>query len=127
MTWSHNLSLSHQVGVQGSWGYRWMNQEDAAAERATFEVSGNHLWSLADRYLLETQLRYALANSIEAERRLQDVAWSSSLNVYFEDQVSLLATVGAHYDGNRVFTDEYTGWSWSYQLGLTYKLDRLFS
>jgi hypothetical protein len=150
LTWVRNPSLNHQLALGVAGSYRTVNYTvdyPAIADNSLREdllrgeLGIEHLWTLADRYRLDTSLGFT-GRYIEMEqddqrsiRRTLDTRLGSTFRMFVEDNLSVVASIRGtnsqdYYevsggpqpdlDGERYRRD----WNWSYGLGFEYYLDR---
>lgn len=124
LSWFHNFSLTQQLNLYGILSYTWDNDAAASSEFASSSAGVGHLWNLADRYRLDTTLAYSGSNRPNGPANRGRVSISSSLNVFIEDQASLVFQAKANYQWDHFESYKRYGWAWDYRLGLTYHLDR---
>jgi len=145
--WVRNLSLNHQLTLNTWVSYR---QEDrSVAEPLGQSYSDQreilrggfslvHLWTIADRYRLDTVLDFVgsylernndVSRIIERDFRTE---LGSTFRIFLEDNMSLVASIrGANAHGyddlqDQVDTKRYSRiWDWSYGIGIEYYLDRV--
>ncbi|MFH2053548.1 MAG: hypothetical protein ABIK96_13875 [bacterium] len=131
--WARNLSLHHQLTLSANLDYTWVRNVYTVEEGAGIRFQGDHLWNVADRYRLDTMLRagYEYREDLELvdqEYLLRSVVvdLSSSLRIYLEDSLNLVASVQGGYDWRRGGDPkvDWTLWKWSYGIGVEYALDR---
>jgi hypothetical protein len=150
ITWVRNPTLNHQLAVGLVGSYRTVNytrdypeREDVSTREDYLrgEFSIQHLWTVADRYRLDTSLgfsgRYSEAerDDLRSIRRDLETRLGSSFRMFVEDNLSLVASLQG---SNAQIDAETTGgsqpdiegeqyrraWRWSYRVGLEYYLDR---
>ena len=144
--WARNLSFNHQLTLKTGVNYNQSDEshewDSGRSDSARWEDLGGvidlaHLWTIADRYRLDTILHfygsyyeaeYETGRNIERNLRTN---LSSTFRVFLEDNMSLVAHVRGtneqHYFDNddTSDTERYTrSWNWSYGIGLEYYLDR---
>ena len=145
--WVRNLSFNHQLTLNTGASYR---QEDLSSteslgqsysdkrETLSGDLSMAHLWTIADRYRLDTSLDFVgsynernndVSRIIERDFRTELV---SAFRIFLEDNMSLVASIrGANAHGyddyqDLMDTERYTrSWNWSYGIGIEYYLDRV--
>ena len=145
--WVRNLGFNHQLTLNTGASYRqedWSSTESLGQSYSDKrEVLGGdlslaHLWTIADRYRLDTALDFVgsynerkndVRRLIERDFRTELV---SEFRVFLEDNMSLVANIrgsNAHgYDDlqDQIDTERYSrAWNWSYGIGLEYYLDRV--
>ena len=127
LSWSHNLSLEHQLSAGAGWLYRW-SELNTKIEDSHLDLDVAHLWLLTDRHRLESEVRLNLYASHEKPAyttRNRLAGLSCLFHSRLEDRLSMVAGIEGTYVWNRE-TDgaERTSWNWQYRLGLTVHLDR---
>ncbi len=120
----HNLSLTQQISLSGSYGYRWENNNTTAYDGSDVDLELSHLWNLTDRYRLDTSFAYEGSARVQSEMRSQSGSLQSDFYVYLEDQLSLNLSARTSYRWNEHLEAEDLSWSWTYGVGLIYHLDR---
>ena len=125
--WYKNLSLNHQLGFTG---------DVAAAEIVTqggpgtgtlrTTATGTWLWSVADRFVLDTQLTAHLTAFDEGFTPLRRYTATSSLFYFVENNAAFNVTGNMRWqqdDGPLGhYTDEFR---WDVSVGFSYYLDRV--
>lgn len=124
--WYKNLSLNHQLELNADLAATTVvTTADVAALRST--VGGAWLWSVADRFLLDTRLAADFITFDEPSTlpphpytNQQHYTATTNLFIFVENSVAL--QVGGHADWQR---NESSDWfNWNATLGLSYYLDR---
>jgi hypothetical protein len=129
--WARNLTLNHQLelGVTTDYGWRGAATYEDGVGRAS--LFARHLWAVADRCHLLTYLgvsgSYAerepdlIARTVRTELR-------PTLNVYLEDQLRLYVGGLLYNTQNSAEPSGDRGrvWGWSYNVGLSYDLQRIW-
>ncbi len=122
--WYHNLSLTQQIMVSTRYLYGWENRGTDSFQMGILDFSLEHLWNMTDRINLETGLHFHGYSRIVEEERSRQVTFSSNLDIYLEDQLSLSLNTMARYSWSRELEEENIGWDLVYRLGLVYHIDR---
>jgi hypothetical protein len=112
--------------------YSFQNRNDTSGEYLDYLATLEHLWNVADRHYLITDLRYRGNSYIDAETRNRGVSLGSEWRIYVEDQLSLTTRADLNYDWQRApqqsARDEdrvFQHWSWNFSVGLAYDLERV--
>ena len=123
--WYHNLSLNQQFFIDGGWRYDMDNRNEEEQENGAIHAALGHLWNLADRHLLENTLTYDGNAYITEDSREKSVLYKLTLVTYLEDRLSLTTGGNLGYAWRETASgDESIFWTWNFQVGLTYHLDR---
>lgn len=123
-----NLSLHHQLRGEASVSVHDRRYALDVVEETSPGLSLEHLWSLADRYLLTTSLDglFTYAEGGRGISRHVMTTLASRLRIFVEDRMAVVAEADLQFSQRRL-TDAQVdrGWTWSYGLGLEYALDTL--
>ena len=136
--WTRNLNLDNQLSLGASVRYATVGGQDYKGEQVSGGMDLAHLWTIADRYRLDTSLNvagYYNERNDDTERMINrsiQTTIHSIFRIFLEDSMALSASVlGSNRQGDRdriafVDTDQYSRtWQWSYGIGLEYYLDRI--
>lgn len=136
--WSHNLTLTHQLSAAATVSHvEFDTSVELGPERSTIDevwgVSVAHLWEIADRLVVRTELEFEhLTEELVDTRETDGDRFSLELTAdYFvEDHLSLRPFVfwRSTRDERTIAGDPSTNWdsdSWSFGLSITYLRDRL--
>jgi len=136
--WTRNLNLNNQVSLGASGRYATFGSEDFKGDQVSWGMDLAHLWTIADRYRLDTSLN-VVGNYDEMNRdadRLIDRSILTTIHsifrIFLEDSMAFSASVlglnrqNSHDRISFVDEDRYSRtWHWSYGIGLEYYLDRV--
>jgi len=136
--WTRNLNLDNQLSLGASARYASVGGQDYKGEEVSGGMDLAHLWTIADRYRLDTSLNvagYYNERNDDADRMINrsiQTTIHSMFRIFLEDSMALSASVfGSNRQSERdrvafVDTDQYSRtWNWSYGIGIEYYLDRI--
>ena len=135
-SWDHNLSLNHQLRATGSLDFGSVSASSRKAESWGGRVSLDHLWTIADRYRWDNFLTFRtddrdLTSSVAHYKdRSYVTTLGSEFRIFVENRMAVVASVTGENRQQYLEPTEASGnedywraWSWTYGLGLEYRLD----
>ena len=112
----------------------WNRRGAPDEEQITASFQTDHLWNVADRYTLNTSVDFhgyyresGIPGAPTSISRTGIVSLASSLRVFLEDSLDLVASIYGDHRASGQSQPDYDehSWSWSYRLAFDYALDRL--
>ncbi|MCK9994746.1 MAG: hypothetical protein KAH56_00530, partial [Candidatus Krumholzibacteria bacterium] len=128
--WTRNLNLDNQLSLRASARYATVGGQEYKEELVSGGMDLAHLWTIADRYRLDTSLNvagYYNEQNFDAERAINrsiETTLHSIFRIFLEDSMALSASVlgssrqSGHDSISYVYADRYSrSWHWSYGIG----------